>query len=379
MKVKYFSDVSEGRNNNFDFLRFFLASWVILGHSFYFLYNYGAFRLEPVMRLTHVQFSLGGGAVKGFFLISGFLITRSWVYSKGAVDYGIKRVLRIVPALVVVLLFTIFVIGPIATTDRGSYFHNTETYRYFGFLLTKSLHKTDILPGVFTHNPNGPSVNGSLWTVRCEGLCYIMVAVLGSLGLYRNRSFILTAALISSIYVSCKEFHHAATFDNLDSLFGPIQVTSYFLVGMAFYFYRDRISYSTNMLIAVLAVTIATTATNTLLFVLPFVYAYLLFYAAFNPNIRLQHFAKHGDLSYGIYLYAFPIQQLLVQMFRPYFNAYTLTLTAFLLTAACAGLSWHFVEHPFLMMKPKPKVDASTLPKSATAKSDVGEPAAAAK
>lgn len=352
--MKFFSDFSEGRENNFDFLRFFFASLVIFAHSYAVLYNGSELGYDPFVRYSRSQIGLGGMAVNGFFLISGFLITRSWIYSKGTADYARKRALRILPALVVVLLLTVFVLGPIATNDRSGYFHNPATYRYLGFMLTTHLHATDQLPGVFQANPLPGRVNGSLWTIRCEAICYILVALLGLWGAYRRRVSVLVLALAAMVMV--------AFMNSLGEFADSFRVSTYFLVGMAFYLYRDRIPYDRKWLIGILSLVAVSLYFHFLSIVSTITGAYLLFYFAFNPKIPLHHFARHGDLSYGIYLYAFPIEQLLVAFYRHSLNIYSLTAATFALAAACAALSWRFIERPALMLKGSSKKAAAPQP-----------------
>ena len=343
------SQVSAGRENNFDFLRFFLATCVIFSHAFNLLYDGDRWHeYDPLTYLTNGQFAFGGGAVEGFFLISGFLITQSWMRSKSGLDYAKKRVLRIVPALVVVLLVTTFVFGPIATNLKmASYFQNPHTYAYLGFLGAKSLHQTDRLPGVFAHNPTLFQVNGSLWTVRCEALCYLMVAVLGLLGLYRFRFLILLAS-VATLPVMV---HLTSRAGGNGDWAGAFHVLVFFLWGMTFYFYRDVIPFSRAILGVALALLVAADLRNDLQWTMPWAGGYVLFYAAFSPRLKMQHFARHGDFSYGLYLYAFPIQQILVEYFAKSFNAYTLALATFALTLGMAVLSWNLVEKRFLRLK----------------------------
>ena len=348
MIAKNFGQISEGRDNNFDFLRFFFATLVIFSHSFAMLYNGTWYAYDPLLHWTRGQVAFGGGAVDGFFLISGFLITKSWERSRGVGDFTKKRALRILPALAVVLVATVFVLGPLATSlPLASYFHSSRAYAYFTFMGTRNLHLTDTLPGVFTHNPLADRVNGSLWTIRCEVICYIMVAVLGLLRCYRRPALMLLAS-IAAVIVTALGAKHLATMGEWSDSF---RVLIYFLWGMTFYLYRGVIPCSRALLLTCLAGAVASDLIGILPYTLPLLGAYGLFYAAFSPRLRLQSFAKHGDFSYGLYLYAFPVQQLLVSRFRPALNAETLSLTAFLIAGTCAVLSWYGVEKRWLRRK----------------------------
>ena len=361
MTQKTFGQISEGRDNNFDFLRFFLASLVIFSHSFAMLYS-GFASYDPLLHWTHGQAAFGGIAVDGFFLISGFLITKSWLRSKTARDYFEKRALRILPALVIVLLVTVLVFGPLATTmPLGAYFRSPHTWSYLGFMGTINLHRTDRLPGVFARNPLEWRVNGSLWTIRLEIICYLMVAALGSLRLYRRPRIVLLLTAASLVF-----FGAGHRLVGIGEFADSFRVVVFFLVGMTFYLYRDIVPHSRILLLASLAGLILTTLFGVLNFVLPILGAYCLFYMAFSPGLGLSRFAKPGDFSYGLYLYAFPVQQLLVSHFRPVWNAGTLTLAAFIAAGLCAVLSWNLVEKPFLKKKPR-----STTPPEAQAPAPV--------
>lgn len=351
MTVRNFGQLSEGRDNNFDFLRFLFASLVIFSHSFAMLYNGSLSAYDPLLHWTRGQAAFGGMAVDGFFLISGFLITKSWERSRSIGDFVQKRVLRIMPALVVVLLATVFVLGPLATNlPLISYFHSPRTYAYLAFMGTRNLHLTDQLPGVFTHNPLPYRVNGSLWTIRCEGLCYIMVAVMGLLYCYRRPILVLTAS-VAAIGVMVAQAQHLNTLGDWADSF---RVLVYFLWGMTFYLYRNAIVYSRALLAVSLVGLIVSDMVGILPYTLPLFGTYWLFYTAFSRGLRLQGFARHGDFSYGLYLYAFPVEQFLVARFRPLWNAGTLTLVTFLIAGFCAILSWHLVEKHWLRRKATP-------------------------
>lgn len=348
MTAQNFDRISEGRDNNFDFLRFVFAAMVIFSHSFAMLYNGTWHAYDPLLHWSHGQMAFGGAAVDGFFLISGFLITQSWARSRGLSDFVQKRMRRILPALAAVLLVTVFAVGPLATCLTGAaYWHSPRTYAYLMFMGTLNLHLTDRLPGVFERNPLAFRVNGSLWTIRCEVFCYLLVAALGLLRCYRRPVFVLIAAA-GAVAVAALEARHGTTLGDWADSF---RVLTYFLWGMAFYLYRGGIPRSRTLLLACLAGLAVSGVGHILAYTLPLLGSYTLFYTAFNPGLHLQRFAKHGDFSYGLYLYAFPIQQLLVSRFRPFLNAETLTLSAFVIAGGCAVLSWHCVEKPWLRRK----------------------------
>ncbi len=347
-KLVTFGQVSNGRENNFDFLRFFFASMVIVAHSYALLYNGTLDGYDPLVRFTYGQIGMGGLAVDGFFLISGFLITRSWMNSKAPGEYVRKRGLRILPALIVVILFSMFVVGPLATRlPISAYFHNSATYRYFGFMLNSSLGAVDRLPGVFLHNPLPERVNGPLWTIRQELVCYAVVAFLGLLGMYR-RTLLVLALAAAAFYLDVRGGHGLLGSGGIHDFF---HLVTYFFVGMLIYLYRYILPYTGKLVLAAVGIIIAATLIGRLPLVLPVCGAYVLFYVAFSNRIKLHKFANNGDFSYGMYLYAFPLQQLLVSRFQPLFNAYTLSVASLCVSMVAAVGSWHLVERPFLRRK----------------------------
>lgn len=356
-----FSAVSEGRDNNFDFLRFLFAALVIFSHSYGFLPVLHGTLVDGEDPLGHVsrgQIAFGGFCVDCFFLLSGFLVTKSWMSSRSLGDFAKKRALRIFPGLGVVLVFCTFVIGPLCTTELASYFHQKLTYAYLFFMLRGSLHVADHLPGVFVHNPWPVRVNGSLWTIRYELICYALVATLGCLRVYRRPLIVLALGVL----LLSLNGGRLASLHSSQALADFLQTFSYFVLGMLMCLYRDRIPYSHLLLLVSVASLLAFDLIGELRLVLPVATAYTVFYVAFCKRLPLQKFARAGDFSYGLYLYAFPIQQTLVYFYGPHLSPVTLTLAAFPLTLALAVLSWNFVEKPCLKLKPGASRLAGRLP-----------------
>jgi peptidoglycan/LPS O-acetylase OafA/YrhL len=343
---------ADARQNNFDFLRVTLASLVIFSHSYQL--GTGNMAADPLARLMRGQMSAGAVAVDFFFALSGFLVTKSWQQSRTAGDFVRKRLLRIYPGFAVALIFCVFVIGPLGGAEWHTYFTTARTYKYFQMLL---LRPETHLPGVFVNLPNSGEVNASLWTIRFELLCYIGVLLVGLSGLIRGRAWMLGAMAICSIgwaglpganwnvplWGSMSELPRLATF---------------FLSGAVFYLYREVIPHSRGLLIFSLAA-LAITCWGGLPWTLPVAGSYALFYTAFSRTLRLRDFGRFGDFSFGLYLYAYPIQQLLVQRLGTSTNPLALLAMSLIITLALAVISWHGVERPFLRLKPRPVISAA--------------------
>jgi peptidoglycan/LPS O-acetylase OafA/YrhL len=329
------------RENNFDCLRLVLATLVIFSHSYLLT---GQPENEPVARFTQGPYTLGHLAVDGFFAISGFLITQSWLGNPRLVPYLKKRVLRIYPGFIAATLFCVFIAAPLLADSMPGYFSLFSLRRFTLRLLF--LQGIVVPAAVFTHLPH-VGVNGSLWTIYYEFLCYLFVPVFAWLGLLARRGWVL--ALFLACYAA-----YAGLLGGLGNVIEArvgvvVQQLMFFLSGMVLYLWRDKISPShrTGVLcLAVLAIAIVLGHPDN---VTPFLIAPLVIWAAFTPLIKLHHVAKHGDFSYGIYLYAYPLQQLLVRsgMRQPV----ALFFAALPLTVVLAVLSWRWIEGPALRLK----------------------------
>ncbi len=347
--------MNEDRNNNFDALRFALATVVIASHSYPLLS--GNNLNEPVMLLTNGQTTGGELAVSGFFALSGFLIAQSWERSKNAFRFFKKRILRIYPGFLVAVAFGAFVVAPNIATDASTYWNEFS----FSRLLASAFNLDPRLPRVFSDLPI-PAVNGSLWSIRYEVLCYVGLSFLGLIGAFRNRlliwlAFVAALALhAGQIYLGLKLPNGGLAFVFCEP--GPWpKLAALYLSGTLCYLYRNSIVYSLWLFVlASLGLIVCGAFPQLKLFplVLPLCGTYLLIYTALLPIPGLQRFAARGDISYGLYLYAFPIQQLLVHRYGNTLTPLTLFLAAFPLTALVAAVSWRWVERPFLTRKLRP-------------------------
>jgi peptidoglycan/LPS O-acetylase OafA/YrhL len=334
-------------SNNFDFLRLFFACLVIFSHSFALISGTDA--TEPLSRLTGGYICSGELAVNGFFAISGYLITHSWMRSRGQSDFLLRRARRIYPGFAAAALVVAFVVIPAVAPGRfpavsGGMLKDLA----WGIATLKGFDR----PNVFSDNPVS-AVNGSLWSVPFEAWCYVGVALLGALGLVRNPKPLLPLFVLSlcvSVAFAVLQLRPGGKI--LGVILGSprtwARLLPYFLAGMVAYVFRDRIRYTARGSAIALAILVATTLVpHGLSASLPVAGPYLIFAFAFNPSLRLQAWTKRGDFSYGTYLYAFPIQQLLIHWFGP-----TQPLLLFLVSAplsvAAGATSWYIVERWFL-------------------------------
>ena len=323
--------------NNYLLLRFMAAVLVIYGHSY-------AIAKQPrqadlVQHLLRFTFA-GGVGVDVFFIISGFLVTASYLNRRSWPEFMKARCLRILPGLIVCLLATAFLLGPFVTSlSPGEYLSGPQLYADLLHGLTLHLR----LPGVFEHLPQ-QTVNGSLWTLPPEIMLYLLVGLAGASGLLFSPRLYLPLLLglgaLGVLLTGRVHFFEARElYLRLFMLFGAGSLVRVFAA---------HIPLST-WLLAAAAVPVALLYQSWLFpdaFTLWLVYA--VFWLAYVP--KLHGFNRAGDYSYGLYIYAFPIGQTLRQCF-PAILPLELFALGGVWTLGCAMLSWHCVEQPALRLK----------------------------
>jgi peptidoglycan/LPS O-acetylase OafA/YrhL len=338
------------RKNTFDFLRFFFASLVIFSHSYPLAT--GTEDAEPLRVATAGQLTFGSLAVDCFFIISGFLISQSWTNQPSIRSFLEKRVRRIYPGFIAATLIGAFVISPLFSIHGGAGIDLEFVLKY----LARTARLLPTTPGTaFETNPARDIVNGSLWSISYEFWCYVGVVFCGVVGLLakpRRMLMLLVAAI--AIAFTFAYLHLSPGGKWLGVIFGypPFwaRLLPYFLVGMTFFAYRHSIVLThRGAAVCVAMLTIAAFAPNGMIFVLPWAAAYLIFWFAYLPLPRLQRFGKHGDISYGIYLYAFPVQQMLMFRLGSRLDEYTLFLLAWAMSIAAGAASWWVIERPWVM------------------------------
>jgi peptidoglycan/LPS O-acetylase OafA/YrhL len=353
--------VRSSRDNNFDLLRLGAATVVLASHCWP-LTGSGA---EPLERLS--GFTGGTLGVTVFFAISGYLVTLSWLSDPRIPAFLQRRGLRLLPGLAVVALLTAFVLGPLSTSlSPASYLSDPGPYLYAvktSVLVTIG----GTLPGVFAHNPFPDAVNGSLWTLPVEALAYVMVLGCGLLGLLRPSRTLLLAGLLLLLAL----LGSSATPLDFSGLVpsgaagagvpAAFRLAAVFVGGMLVALHRERIPFSWVGVVLGLLVWIGfrTTALEPLVAALAMPYAAITL--AFGRRVRLPFYERGGDASYGIYVYAFPVQQVIADI-SPGIAPGVMFVPAFLVTFVLARLSWRLVESPALRRKPSRRLEPAQAP-----------------
>ena len=327
--------------NGFSGLRLALALAVVVSHAF--SVTSGNALDEPLARAT--GFTLGEHAVNGFFAVSGFLVAMSFD-RRGLVDYLIARTLRILPGLVAATLVVALVLGAaMSTLPVGEYLRDGGVWRFVRGTLT-TFKSNAALPGVFPDNPYRSPL-GTVWTLKYEVLCYLGVVAAGLLGALRTRWSAPSVAAGFALALLIADATRPYLPKGLET---ALRLPLIFAIGAALYTNRDIVRLSVIPL-AILGLGCAlarhTSAYRTLLFVAE---GYGAVWLGLSPWLARKAFDPASDLSYGIYLYGWPIQQSLHALW-PGASAALLLLPALLITIPVAAASWFGIERPALRLK----------------------------
>lgn len=356
--MRYLSSKAKDLNNNFDLIRVIAAAMVVFGHA------YELTGLEPDGITRALGIGVTALGVDIFFVVSGFLVSASLINSKSLWRFAIGRALRIFPGLIVCCLLTAFVLGPIFThLSLAEYFSHERLYAFVvskgtivGVFLTGG---GSDLPGVFANNPVAGIANGSLWTLTYELFMYGLVFVCGGLALaLMNRFDLVLRGLYGVVLLLCVLIH----FDSIPGLATDNEVIASisrfglcFFLGGLLYLFKDKVVLSWGVFFLAL-VCIAFMSYKMPSYLPSVLYyaglAYAVIFLAYSQRVFASRFNRKNDYSYGLYIYAFPIQQATVDLL-PGIHPMGLMVLAGLLTLAMAAMSWHLVEKQSLQFKTK--------------------------
>ena len=332
--------IANSRKNNFNIIRFVAAMMVILGHMCHLMgVNVNLFLGQAVSTI----------GVKIFFLISGYLIAKSYLNDSNILRYGIKRFFRIIPGLIGVVLFSVFIVGPLFTRlPLKEYFFHVTTRNY---LKNIALYIQYFLPGVFENNIYPNAVNGSLWTLPVEVSMYILLPIVFCVFSKFDRakiSFVI-ALILEGISITLGVVKPDAYYViYATDIVSALSIAPYFFLGASFISEDVRKKLNLQLAVGVLCIVemlgINATMTEILVFItLP----YFIFSFAFAELPKFEKCFSKNDFSYGLYLYGFVVQQMLT----PTLTKINLGLNiqfiiCAMVTLVFAILSWFIIEKP---------------------------------
>lgn len=335
------------KNNNFDFLRFLFALLVVVSHAYPL--SGCSEKSQWVYQITNGQIVLAQIGLSGFFIISGFFIFQSLQRSKSHLDYFKKRFLRLFPALFVVLFLSIL-LTPFVYNSSVPFYLNKEVYTYLPYNLSLFGFQSGI-KGIFDTN-SYHAINGSLWTIRYEFSLYVALSLLF---FFRKQKgvvlFLLSFTFIAftflyTFYLSRFGGSSLLGLQGLHVLnLGIFFIGGSLLASLQFEKVKNKsLILGISVLILVLSLYF-----NRYEWVKHIVMPIVVILIGFIPVVFIRTFGKIGDMSYGIYIYSFPIQQTLMWFFK--MNTYTLMISSVLLSIGFGYLSWHWVEKKALKYK----------------------------
>jgi peptidoglycan/LPS O-acetylase OafA/YrhL len=327
--------------NNFRLLRLIAAIMVVEGHSRILLYDPAR---ESYEQGTFHFNSLG---LPSFFFLSGLLVTQSLFQSSSWKNFIWKRILRVYPVVWFFLLLAALIMGPIVTTmPLAGYWQSPQLYRFIGSI--NLLHTDLMLPGVFTNSTLGTaSVNSSLWTVTMELKLYLGLLLIGWIikKFPAVAKWVLLLLILSAILINNRMAASIPTGLRPWFTFG-VQ----FLSGVLCYLHKDKIivpRYLCLLLPPLFLVSLWSHTYSYAAYVL--VPATVIVFGTLYPK-KISAISPVPDLSYGIYVFAFPVQQLIANYLHPggHFSFFILSMA---LTLPFALFSWYAIEKNALRLK----------------------------
>ncbi|VDZ84305.1 acyltransferase [Kluyvera intermedia] len=333
--------LSRGQNN-LDLIRIIAALMVIFGHSFALTLNPNA--QEPFSYFFNFTYS-GSIAVKIFFFISGLLVTNSMMRSNDILTFVSARFFRIYPAFAATIIITGLVIGPVVYSGTLEQYYDSGSYVNY---IVNSLHFNTqyFIDGVFTGNKDGGSINGSLWTIAIEVSAYLLVLSAYIFTGFKNKIILNTLCILTIVI----------PLTSIDGLNFIAERTSEAFLLPSCFALGSLYAINKNNIHADLKIPIA------FFIIYKVSYSPLMSYFAFYAGVctlalwlSTTRIAKmitiRKDISYGIYLWGFPIQQSLSYFYG--LSTIQLIIFSSILSIIAGYVSFVFIESPAIALSKK--------------------------
>lgn len=326
-------------NNNLDLIRIILASIVILGHTIA-INGDTDYWLDPIGYFFPYTYS-GGLSVKIFFFISGLVVTNSYLKNDSAIYFIISRVFRILPALLFLLLISVFIVGPIFTNfSLSEYFTNQNNFSYIWKNMIFNTKYT--LPGLFTNNFLKSSINGSLWSLRYEIDCYFLL--MSAFLLIKNKRklfFNIIFIIIVIDYIIPPKIIFGGFLNNPDAYYLPLS----FAYGSFLAINSNELEINLEIIIIsfLIYLIFKNSSYNELLLIIAFCnFTVYIASRKFILNLKPKY-----DISYGIYLWGFLIQQIVYFILGQIYAGLHFII-ALIASIIMGYISFLYIERPFI-------------------------------
>ncbi|MEI6751592.1 MAG: acyltransferase [Paludibacter sp.] len=332
------------RQNNFDFLRFFFAFVVVIGHLI-IISQINSFQFLTPFFSTYIS-------VTAFFCISGFLISQSYLKSKSLKSYFQKRAARLLPAYILVILLSGLFLSFVSRYSFMEYFTHPQLLKFFCSNFSFLNFIQPCLPGVFLEEGINCDVNGALWTLKVEISFYLSIPIILYIIEKTKRKYILLIILylLSVIFKNSFELLYLHTHNSSYNIIARQLpgFLSYFVSGIGIYYYFNFFSKNKIWFIVLGLVILLIEKKLEFEILTPFALAAVVFTIAFSFK-SLNSFGKYGDVSYGIYIFHYPIIKTVKSLgFFENYNPVIVSIFLIFIILLTGFISWHFVEKRFI-------------------------------
>jgi peptidoglycan/LPS O-acetylase OafA/YrhL len=341
---------TQHRNNSFDLLRLILSISVLLSHAIYLLSNN---LIDPGAWISKNQINMGQLSVLFFFGLSGYLITESFLHSKNYLQFLCNRVLRILPGFWVALLLTGFIIAPTIFYVK---YKNIDTYSFTGIESALSYFYKNALLGIHQHtiagiesvhyNPSG-AINGSLWTLYPEFQCYIFTLIAGIFGLFdKNKFSLILLSIIGFLFYMVQTIFGGKYGPTFIMLTPYVQFYITYLCGTLMCIFNKQLIFDKKGKLFLFIVTLLLFRFGGFMSFAPVLITLLAIniFSSFSVPLKF-------DVSYGVYIYAFPITILAHYALPDSMPLWMKLVFILIITLIFSLLSFTLVERPFLKLK----------------------------
>jgi len=336
--------LKNSQQNNFNLIRFLLASFVVFCHNIELLEGN---KKNEFLKKIFGTLTMGDFSVVCFFILSGYLIVKSWDKNSNAKIFLGNRILRIYPGFIGASIISCFVFGAFAGNN-----HYFEEFNFRQFFINLLFLERPLTPEVFK-NSTVPNINASMWTIEHEFKCYLLVLLLGVSSFIKNKIGWLMFFITFFAIVGISNHFDIRSIQGLIKANLNIPLIYSFAIGGTFYLFGKKIFNKKILyILSGILLLICFYDNNLVTIGLPIFGGYILLSFAELHIPILKNFNKVPDISYGIYLYGWPISKLLIH-YQPKISYLGLNIESYFLAILFGILSWYLIEKPFISLKKK--------------------------